>query len=111
MKNNPYRLTRTAKKWFFDDRRVEGDKTYYYQGDMGYPYPTVDDEWLTERVLFVFEMRRRLCPVQRLRLSIKDIVYKEVFCEDVNKEMWQRWQSLRALNIEDGEVFLTLFHQ
>ena len=111
MKNNPYKLTATAKKWFFEDRRVDGDKTYYYMGDMGYPYPTVDDQWLTERVLFVFELRRSCSPVERLRLSHKPFAYKEVFSEDANKEMWQRWQSLRALNIQDVEVFRTLLHQ
>ena len=109
MKNNPYRLTPTAKKWFFEDRRVEDDKTYYYQGEMGYPYPTVDDEWLKERVLFVWEMRR--CTQSRFNPSDRYYVYKDVFNERFNKEMWQRWQSLRALNIEDVEVFRTLLHQ
>ena len=111
MKNNPYKLTRTAKKWFFEDRAIYGDKTYYRVGNVGFEFPTVDDQWLKERVLFMFEMRRRCCPLERLRLSQKHLVCKEVFSEDANKEMWQRWQSLRALNIEDVEVFRTLLHQ
>ena len=109
MKNNPYRITRTAKKWFFEDRIVKGDKTLYHMGDMGLPYPTVDDQWLKERVLFVWEMW--LCVQSRFSPSDKHFVLKDVFNENYHKEKWQRWQTLRALNIKDGEAFLTLLHQ
>ena len=106
MKNSPYKLTRTAKKWFFEDRAIYGDKTYYRVGNVGFEFPTVDDQWLKERVLFVWEMRR--CLYYRFCPSHKYDVYKEVFDENINREMWQKWQSLRALNIKDGEVFRTL---
>lgn len=112
MNKNPYKLTRTAKKWFFEDRRIDGDRTLYYFGDVSYPYPTVDDGWLKERILFVMEMWfDNETPDKVLKQREKGFVLSYVFREDFYEHKWQRWQTLRALNIKDVEAFRTLLHQ